>query len=307
MRGDEGPSGFIPAVETQVVDGADTSVRSPDASGTPEGADAPGGLGALEGKDPLSSRPPWDVKSARLWLFIAFVGFLVGYVASAILLTAFAAASGNLKNLSQLDTQAVPPWWITIAGLVGLWIGFIGAIVTASKLRGSGKPLSDMGLRFTWWDAPFGIVVGVAAQFLVLLLYLPFEHAIPSLSHDLSQPGNRLTGGFHGTDLAVIAVLTIVVVPFIEEMFFRGLLLQSLVRICRGAGKTLGPVLAMVATGILFGLAHAEPIELAGLALFGIALCGIAYKTGRLGACVFAHAAFNCVAIISISVQGRIV
>jgi uncharacterized protein len=289
MSVDEGPSTSIPAADAQVEDAMDAAVGSPEA------------------KDPLASRPPWDVKSARIWFFIAFAGFLVGYVASAILLSVFAAASGNLKNLSHLDSLAVPPWWVTIAGLVGLWIGFVGAIVLASRLRGSGKPISDMGLRFTWWDAPFGIVVGVAAQFLVLLLYLPFEHVIPSLSHDLSEPANRLTGGFHGTDLAVIAVLTIVVVPFVEEMFFRGLLLQSLVRICRGAGRVLGPALAILATGILFGLAHAEPIELAGLALFGVALCLIAYKTGRLGACIFAHAAFNCVAIISISLQGRIV
>jgi membrane protease YdiL (CAAX protease family) len=256
--------------------------------------------------DPLALRPPADVSSARLWFILAFVGFLVGYVASAILLTAFAAATGNLKHLSYLDSLSVPPWWVTIAGLVGLWIGFVAAVILASRLRGSGNPLVDMGVRFTWWDPPVGIFVGVAGQFLVLLLYLPFEHVIPSLSHDLSEPANRLTGGFHGTDLAVIAVLTIVVVPFVEEIFFRGLLLQSLVRIFRGAGRVVGPVLATLATGILFGLAHAEPIELAGLALFGAILSVMAYKTGRLGACIFAHAAFNCVAIISIAISGRI-
>jgi hypothetical protein len=115
-----------------------------------------------------------------------------------------------------------------------------------------------------------------------------------------------LTGGFHGADLAVIGVLTVVVVPFIEEMFFRGLVLQSLLRLSRNAGRVLGPVIGVVATGILFGLAHAEPIQLAGLALFGILLSFMAYKTGRLGSCIFAHAAFNGFAVVAIALQGRI-
>jgi uncharacterized protein len=257
--------------------------------------------------DPLSLRPPLDGPSGRVWFGIAFGGFLAGYVASALLLTIFAAATGNLKDLSSLESLSVPPWWVTIAGLVGLWIGFVGAVFLASRIRGTGNPVADMGLRFTPWDVPIGIGIGVAGQLIVDLLYLPFERVVPNLSHELSEPANRLTGGFHGADLAVIAILTVVVVPVVEELFFRGLLLQSLVRMCRGAGPVLGPVLATVVTGVLFGLAHAEPLQLAGLALFGIVLSVIAYRTGRLGTCIFAHAGFNAFAVIAIAMQGRIV
>lgn len=259
------------------------------------------------GADPLASRPPLDNAGAKVWFLLAFGGFVAGYVASAVLLTVFAAVSGNLKDLSNLESLSVPPWWVTIAGLVGLWIGFIGAVFLASRLRGSGNPVSDMGLRVRPWDPLVGIVIGVAGQLVVDLLYLPFEHLVPGLQHQLSEPANRLTGGFHGADLAVIAVLTVVVVPVIEELFFRGLLLQSLVRLCRGAGRVLGPVIATIVTGVLFGLAHAEPVQLAGLALFGTVLSVIAYRTGRLGPCIFAHAAFNAFAVIAIALQGRVV
>ena len=257
-------------------------------------------------KDPLWLRPPWDKSGGWFWFGMAFGGFLAGYVASALLLALFAAASGNLSNLSRLESLSIPPWWVTIGSLVGLWMGFVGAIVVASRSRGTGNPISDMGLRVKRWDPPIGIVIGVVGQLVVDFLYLPFEHIEPGLQHELSAPATRLTGGFHGADLAVIAVLTVVVVPVVEELFFRGLLLQSLVRLFRGVGPVVGPVLATVCTGILFGLAHAEPIELAGLALFGVALSVIAYRTGRLGICIFAHGAFNCFAVIAIAMQGRI-
>jgi membrane protease YdiL (CAAX protease family) len=64
--------------------------------------------------------------------------------------------------------------------------------------------------------------------------------------------------------------------------------------------RTAGVVLAVIADGILFGLAHGEFVQLAGLALFGIALAAISYRTGRLGMNMVAHASFNAVAIASI-------
>jgi uncharacterized protein len=269
------------------------------APGPDQGAPAPPG--------PLSVRPPFDISSAWAWFLFAVAGFLVGYLASALLLGIFAAATGNLKDLSSLTSLAVPPWWVTIAGLVGLWIGFIGAILVASRFRGTGRPLKDIGLSFKWWDAPIGIVIGILGQLAVDLLYLPFERAIPGFEKELNEPANKLTGGFHGPDLAVIAVLTVFVVPFVEESFFRGLLMQSMVRLFRGTGRRLGPVLSVVITGVLFGLAHAEPVQLAGLALFGIVLSILAYKTGRLGPGIFAHAAFNGFAVVAVALQGRII
>lgn len=278
-------------------------------SGWVPSSDAPQATSDTAGapRDPLATRPPFDFGGGRLWFGLALGGFAAGYVFSAVLLAIFAAATHNTKNLAHLESLQVPPWWVTIAGLVGLWIGFVGAVVIASRSKGSGNPLADFGFRFGRWDAPVGIVVGVAGQVVVDLLYLPFEHVYPNLSHDLDEPANRLTGGFHGTDLAVIAFLTIVVVPLVEEMFFRGLVLQSLVRVSRGLGRVLGPATGIVVTGVLFGLAHAEPIELAGLALFGVVLCVLAYRTGRLGPGIFAHAAFNAFAVISIALQGRVI
>jgi len=189
-----------------------------------------------------------------------------------------------------------------------LWIGFLGAVVLASRRRGSGSVMADMGLSFRWWDPFLGIAVGLGGQYvLVTVLYLPWEHFDPKLSQELAQPAKHLTGGFPGVDLAVIAALTVVVVPVVEELFFRGLVLQGFVRLFGAAGRRLGPVLAVTATGIVFGLAHADLLELLGLAAFGIVLSVMAYRCKRLGPCIVAHATFNLVAILGIATQGGMV
>ena len=58
----------------------------------------------------------------------------------------------------------------------------------------------------------------------------------------------------------------------------------------------MGPALAIVVTGVLFGLAHAESLQLLGLAVFGIILSFVSYRTGRLGMNMVAHATFNLTA-----------
>jgi membrane protease YdiL (CAAX protease family) len=248
--------------------------------------------------------PPRTVGDAGTWLFLAAGGFVGGQVLSTVILIVVAAVNGHSAELSKLAAQAVPPAWIVIGGLVGLWIGFVGAVVLASRTRGTGSVVADMGLRFQWWDPLVGIAVGLAGQYLLItVLYLPWEHFDRNLSHELAQPAKHLTGGFPGVDLAVIAVLTVLVVPVVEELFFRGLVLRGFLRIFAGAGRILGPALSVTATGIVFGLAHAELLELLGLAAFGIVLSVMAYRFRRLGPGIFAHAAFNLVAILGIAYQ----
>ena len=63
----------------------------------------------------------------------------------------------------------------------------------------------------------------------------------------------------------------------------------------------LGPTLAIISTGIIFGLAHLEPLQLLGLAAFGMVLALMAYRLRRLGPGIFAHATFNLAAILAIA------
>ena len=95
-------------------------------------------------------------------------------------------------------------------------------------------------------------------------------------------------------------VATAVGAPFFEEVFFRGVLLRALARLFGRWGGWVGPTLAIVISGVLFGLAHAESLQLLGLAVFGVVLGAVSYRTGRLGMNVVAHASFNILALSAV-------
>jgi membrane protease YdiL (CAAX protease family) len=71
-----------------------------------------------------------------------------------------------------------------------------------------------------------------------------------------------------------------------------------------GRARAAGVVLAVILDGLLFGLAHGEWVQLAGLATFGVILAAVSYRTGRLGMNIVAHATFNLVAILAIAFGG---
>jgi hypothetical protein len=161
----------------------------------------------------------------------------------------------------------------------------------------------DVGLRFKLVDL-VGIPIGIGGQFLVVAIYIPISQHVNNFSSKFNAPSQKLTGGSHGAGFAIIAVLTVVGAPFFEELFFRGLLLRSFARLFGRFGRWVGPALAIVITGVLFGLAHAESLQLLGLAVFGIILSFVSYRTGRLGMNMVSHATFNLVAVVATLAAG---
>jgi uncharacterized protein len=252
--------------------------------------------------------PPQTRRQAWFWILFALIGFLVGQIGAVIFATIGGAIAGDTSaQLQAIASAQVPPEWYVIITLLGLWIGFIGAPWLASFFQGTRHFLRDLGVRIKWIDL-IGIPIGLAGQFLVVLMYAPFQHEI----HDFNGPTNKLTGSAHGGGFVVIAIAVIVFAPAMEELFFRGLLLKGLVRAfapdgASGRARAATVVLAVIVDGLLFGLAHGEWVQLAGLAVFGMILAAISYRTGRLGMNFLAHATFNSVAILALVAQGSAV
>jgi CAAX protease family protein len=236
--------------------------------------------------DTSSPEPRWGVGDA-------LAAFLVGMVLSAFL----GQVAGAMVDYRGRPGEAVPVA-VTVASLVGLWSGLAGGALYAARARGSGSLVRDFGLRVAGWgDALGGVVAGLGSQYLLVpLLYLPFEQANPGLRHRLEQPAKQDIGSAHGPAIIVLLVFLAIGAPIVEELFFRGLLQRSLQR-------RLGPVAAIAGSSVIFGLAHFEALQLPALIAFGVVLGVLAHRTSRLGPGMFAHAAFNAVTVLTLTLR----
>jgi membrane protease YdiL (CAAX protease family) len=190
------------------------------------------------------------------------------------------------------------------AGLIGLWAGFIGVPVYAARRKGSGSIARDFGFRFRI-PPDLGIgVLGAIAATIVEAVVVAIARALTGpvkVSQDVGDAIKRA----HGPALVVAFVLTVIAVPVVEELFFRGLLLRAL-------AKRVPAPAALVVSAALFGLAHYQGnvaartawTVVAGLFAVGMVLAVLAYGTKRLGPGIVAHSLFNLLAFISL-VQSR--
>ncbi len=248
-----------------------------------------------------SGGAPIDRPSAWMWLLFTGLGFLGGQVLAAATVGIAAVLAGQFHDLTALSKLAQPPTWFVVATLAGLWGGFLGAAILASRLRGTKALVPDMGLQFRLADL-IGIPIGLVGQLLVVAVYVPIAPHVHNFDQRFSEPAHRLTGGSHGVGFVAIALCTVVGAPFFEELFFRGVLMRALARLFGTWGRWVGPALAVVVSGVAFGLAHYEPLQLLGLSLFGVILGAVSYRTGRLGMNMVAHATFNGLALAATAV-----
>ena len=126
----------------------------------------------------------------------------------------------------------------------------------------------------------------------IVLVYI-FEIAYSSLTH----PGNEqgLTPAHweptHAAAYVVNGVVICTVIPFVEELTYRGLGYSLLERYGRWT--------AIVAVGVLFGLAHGLVVSLPVIAAFGMVLAWIRSVTGSVFPGMLLHSLFNLVALVA--------
>ena len=153
----------------------------------------------VEGSDHQAAEPwpavpvPVTRGDGAMWIFFALLGFLGGQIIGLVVTAIVAAALGQGNRLSQLATLSAPPEWYIVSGLVGLWVGFLSGSWAASTWRGTRHFVPDLRLRFRPIDG-LGVLIGLAGQGLVTVMYAPFIHHIKNFN----GPTTKLTGAAHG-------------------------------------------------------------------------------------------------------------
>jgi uncharacterized protein len=180
------------------------------------------------------------------------------------------------------DPQVLYEWSTAIGGVVQ------DGIVLALVLAIAGRRRDLLALR-----RPRSLRAAVRLLGIALVAVYAFEIAYSHLAH----PGNEqgLTPSHweprHALAYVVNAIVICTVIPFVEELTYRGLGYSLLVPFGRWP--------AILLVGLLFGLAHGLVVSLPVIAAFGCALAWIRARTGSVYPGMVLHASFNLIALVA--------
>ncbi|HEY0521460.1 MAG TPA: CPBP family glutamic-type intramembrane protease [Ilumatobacteraceae bacterium] len=250
---------------------------------------------------------PWNETGVRYWDGRSWTGHAASWVPESQphpvlpMRAAWGAVITLLVSLTGgrylLKAIAGYEWPIAVYVAILAFVGYVPALTWcwyASRRWGTGHFRSDVGLKARWVDAGWGpltwgaclvaqIVVGLA----VVGLRVPFTSNVKDVSQLHADRGYVVS----------LLVLAVVAAPIAEEIVFRGVMLRGLLSRNRAA-------VAIAVQGILFGLAHFDPIRGKGniglilvLASVGCVLGGAAFLIRRIAPTMIAHAILNAVAM----------
>ena len=97
-----------------------------------------------------------------------------------------------------------------------------------------------------------------------------------------------------GLELGTAGILLVALVgPVVEELFFRGGILRVLLRTCRR------PWVAIVVSGLIFGIVHMNPAQVVFASLAGMLLGWLYWRTRSLIPCMVVHVLNNSFSVWS--------
>jgi membrane protease YdiL (CAAX protease family) len=131
---------------------------------------------------------------------------------------------------------------------------------------------------------PIGLVTMGAA----LAVYIPLSYVAPGLVERAILSNDALFDVRTVSEWLELVVIGVIAAPFVEELFFRGILLHRWAR-------RWGTGTAVVASSALFAVMHDEWI---GHFLFGVAMAALYLRTRRLWMPIAAHALNNLTAAL---------
>ena len=224
---------------------------------------------------PTSDRPSSESKPlpALLWSALAGLFVVFGFIGQR-------TSSGDTNDLFYDYGFAV--------GTIAIYAVLVGlTFLIALPYPRTPQAIGLRRFEWRWVAIALGLIIGVliVASALEPLLHGGREQGLSPEEWQPEHAGAFLLNG--------IVVST--VVPFTEELFFRGLGVRAL--------SFLGGLGAVVVTGLVFGLSHGILAALPPLLLFGLALGWVRLRSDSVWPGVLAHGFYNGTAILIVYVQ----
>lgn len=224
-----------------------------------------------------TSSPTSGERSSRRRSLVAVAAWSV--LAALQVAAAFAFAGSEEAQRDELIYEY--EFALGVPVVYGLLIGLTFAIATAF-----GNPLPALGVnsfRLRWMWIAFGVI----------LLALAIEAVFQAVFDvDAGEEQGVLPETWRPDRLPALVLNTFVavtLVPFAEELFYRGLGVRAL--------QVFGAPVAIVVTALVFGLAHGILVALPGLVAFAAGLAWVRLRSDSVWPGVLAHGVYNLLVV----------
>lgn len=223
----------------------------------------------------------WSFKNA-ITIFLIVVASLFGLE----ILLFYTGLNDTLK--AAFPKNIIIIGFFLIQSLIFILPIIILSFIKHKKLNWSSFGFTKKGIFKSIIPAIGGYFIYLGVTFIVMLIVLYGGIEIPG--YQLSQPVLPIFGN---SNLAFIVagIVIILFAPLVEEIFFRGFLLQGLVS---GTNKYLGAV----ATAVFFATIHLQFGSFLPILILGLILSGLFLRTKSIWPCIWFHIINNGVAFI---------
>ncbi len=190
--------------------------------------------------------------------------------------------------------RTMGPEFVVAAIFVQLLVEGAAVVVILAGLPAvSKRSLRDLGF---YTPRPWQIGIGILGSIAMVVVVEGGASLIQTLTHTKHEQsvvelfkqviGNRSV-------MWLFAIFAVVLAPFMEEVIFRVFIFNIGLR---WGGFWLGAIVS----GLCFGAAHTDLYVLVPLALGGIILCSVYYRTGNAYASMITHGLFNAVTVFAL-------
>lgn len=215
-----------------------------------------------------------------LFLGIWFLAQLIAAIVVAVPMLFVAVLQGQEPNIENLIISGVS-WILILSSILAtllFWVVYIlrrKSFIKELKIRALPREAVVLSIL-----AGLGISVALTG----IINFIDIAKYFPKATQELAEM-------FAGSDLLSLLLAVGIIVPIFEELMFRGLIFNEMRR-------AMPPWLALVLSGVVFGVAHMNPIQIMYTIPMGILLAVLYYRTGSLWTPILVHIAWNICSVL---------